>query len=269
MTALRLIISVSFVAILAYGCGKGGTTKPTPCPTTMKPTPCPTTIKPTSRRSPRDVKKHSGEFVYERSDPRVRVALLAPHDSSSGMFSVEYADGTSYQTGWFDLHPNKEDPASIHVVPESGPGRDAHNAWLAGIRTACPDAHITERDFESFVVDGDGNAQAVFEGVRILLDQIKSDGTYTLQLACKYSETFPFTFKVVGMGLGKAYKVTAIKGSISTLDELVSDLKEVCFSLPDEYYSISKWDTVRFASPDAMFITGNYISDRVYRISDD
>ncbi|KAF4684197.1 hypothetical protein FOZ60_008141 [Perkinsus olseni] len=116
--ALRLIIFVSFVAVLANGCGKGDTTNPTPCPTTMKPTPCPTTtIRSTSGYPVRYVNKHSGKFAYKRSQPAyARVAFLAPYDTSLGMFSVEYADGTSYQTGWFDLHPNKEDPASIHAV---------------------------------------------------------------------------------------------------------------------------------------------------------
>ncbi|KAF4707792.1 hypothetical protein FOZ63_026090 [Perkinsus olseni] len=246
MTALHHIISVSFVAVPAYGCGKGDTTKPKPCPTTMKPTPCPTTmkptpcpttmkptpcattIKPTSTPSPRDVKKLSGEFVYERSRPArtlVRVAFLVPYDSSSGMFSVEYADGTAYQTAWFDLHPNTEDPASIH--PASG--RDAHNAWLAGIRTACPDGErgdITERDFESFVVDGDGNAQAVFEG----------------------------------MGLGKAYRLTPWERG-ETLHDVVSGLKGKCPDLPEEYFSVEKWETVRFASRSELFVTGDYVLD--------
>ncbi|KAF4653629.1 hypothetical protein FOZ61_008860, partial [Perkinsus olseni] len=136
--ALRLIISVYLVAVLAYGCGKGGTTKPTRCPTTVR---------------PRGIKKSSDEFVYERFF--FRIVLLADHDTGLGMFSMECGDATPYQTDWFDLHPNIDDPASIHVVPESGPGRDAHDAWLAGVRGACPSAEFPESDLESFVVDAD------------------------------------------------------------------------------------------------------------------
>ncbi|KAF4694513.1 hypothetical protein FOZ63_021322 [Perkinsus olseni] len=297
MMAFRLIVFVSSL-VLANGCGKGD---PTPCPTTIKPTPCPTT-------PPRDVKKHYGEFVYELSHPtRVRFTFLATHEVRPedymriyrsvhvGMFSIECGDGTPYQTPWFDLHPNAEDPASINAVPASGFARELYNARLAGVRAACPDARIEEGDFESFEVDEDGNAHTLFEGARILLNRIwlpyirraefvtdpvnlpkvsmhiwVDPNTIIILFTCNNTMSNDLWFRLEGMGLGKAYKLKLKWPGMfpghpqNTFDDLINELKQSCPNLPDEYYSVKRWDTVRFA-PDSIFFTGNYITDRAYR----
>ncbi|KAF4711340.1 hypothetical protein FOZ63_007425 [Perkinsus olseni] len=279
--ALRLMILVSFAVVLANGSGKSRTTGPTPCPTTMKPPPCPTTMKPPLCPA---TMRHVDEFVYHHFFSRV--TFLADHDTGLGMIFVECSAKTPYQSGWFRLQPDAKNPASIHVVPPSGPGREAHDAWLAGARAACPADTYDQDDFESFVLNEDGDVYAgfvldrrwlpyvsgIFEtgrgnsqevGMNI---QVLDDGLCDVTLTCRNTRTSAYHFKLVGTGIGQGYEVTETM-DMHTLDGLVKNLKEKCPDLPEEYYAVKKWNTVRFASPDAIFVTGNYITDRAYRTS--
>ncbi|KAF4680646.1 hypothetical protein FOZ63_007604 [Perkinsus olseni] len=265
--ALRLMILVSFIVVLANGCGKGRTTKATPCPTTTKPSPRPTTTKPSpcpTIINPPGTKKHVDVFVYEHF--LTEITFLADHDTGLGMIFIECGASNPYQSAWFTLQPDISDPASIHVVPESGPGRKAHDAWLAGARAACPLSTYDQDDLESFVVDENGNAYAGFLLRRRWLPYVPG----LFKTGSGNSQEVGMNIRVLEdgschMALSCSYKVTAT--DTHTLDDLVTNLKENCSNLPEEYYAVTKWNTVRFASPDAIFVTGNYITDRAYRTS--
>ncbi|KAF4654583.1 hypothetical protein FOZ61_008177 [Perkinsus olseni] len=251
--ALRLMILLSFIVVLANGSGRSRTTGSTPCPTTMKPSLCPATM------------RHVDEFVYQHLFSRV--TFLVDHGTGLGMIFVQCPTITPYQSGWFRLQPDAKKPASIHVVPPSGPGREAHDAWLAGARAACPADTYDQDHFEAFVLNDDGDADAGFVLHRRWLPYVP--GVF---------ETGPGNSQKVGMNirvlddgfcdvtLTCSYEVTETT-STHTLGQLVTELKKVCPDLPEEYDAVTRWNTVRFASPDAIFVTGNYITDRLYRKS--
>ncbi|KAF4651326.1 hypothetical protein FOZ61_010571 [Perkinsus olseni] len=215
--------------------------------------------------NPPGTKKHVDVFVYEHF--LTEITFLADHDTGLGMIFIECSASNPYQSAWFRLQPDIRDPASIHVVPPSGPGREAHDAWLAGARAACPLSTYDQDDLESFVVDENGNADAGFVLHRRWLPYVP--GVF---------ETGPGNSQEVGMNirvlddgfcdvtLTCSYEVTETT-STHTLGQLVTELKKVCPDLPEDYDAVTRWNTVRFASPDAIFVTGNYITDRAYRTS--
>ncbi|KAF4652564.1 hypothetical protein FOZ61_009587 [Perkinsus olseni] len=209
------------------------------------------------------IKKHVDVFVYESF--LTEITFLADHDSGFGMISIECSASNPYQSTWFRLQPDAKNPASIHAVPPSGPGREAHDAWLAGARAACPLSTFDQDDFESFVVDENGNAHAGFVLHRRWVPYVP--GVFKVRPGSLHGLDM-FTH-VSAEGLCQVvltcYKVMAT--DTYTLDRLVTDLKKNCPNLPEEYYAVTKWNTMRFDSPDAVFLTGNYITDRAYRTS--
>ncbi|KAF4684198.1 hypothetical protein FOZ60_008142 [Perkinsus olseni] len=96
-----------------------------------------------------------------------------------------------------------------------------------------------------------------------MLLRVNSDGSSLLQLSCNNEFPYARRLKLAGMGLGKAYRLTPGEEG-ETLHDVVSGLKEKCPDLPEEYLSVEKWETVRFASRSELFVTGNYVLDRAW-----
>ncbi|KAF4683155.1 hypothetical protein FOZ60_009537 [Perkinsus olseni] len=278
---LHLIAFISFIVIVAHGgCKNRGTLKPTtPCPTLVVPTLVgPTTVGLTTAVGTTlnpsvSMYEHAVKFVYNTSglNPVKIVFLFA--DTGIAMFSVECETGTPYQTNWFEAPPRIKD----------------HLRWIAGAKAACPQAGIVSSDFTGFRIDFQGRMATSFGGKEIFLERVwhslipgmyssepnsaskmhynvNIDGTVGVKLDCKGGGDTGFKkYKLVGTGIGKPYKLSAMKDG-DTWDDLINDLKAVCPDQRSRLFPGHEYPTVGFATF-ATFVFAAGRSDRLFKES--
>ncbi|KAF4680718.1 hypothetical protein FOZ60_013034 [Perkinsus olseni] len=258
---LHLIAFISFIVIVAHGgCKSRGTPKPTtPCPTLVVPTLVgPTTVGLTTAVGTTlnpsvSMYEHAVKFVYKTSglNPVKIVFLFA--DTGIAMFSD-------------------------------------HLRWIAGAKAACPQAGIAASDFTGFRIDFQDRMATSFGGKEIFLERVwhslipgmysseansaskmhynvNIDGTVGVKLGCKDGGHTGFKkYKLVGTGIGKPYKLSAMKDG-DTWDDLINDLKAVC---PDQWSRLfpgHEYPTVGFATSKGVYVFAAGRSDRLFKES--
>ncbi|KAF4721928.1 hypothetical protein FOZ63_027392 [Perkinsus olseni] len=265
---LHLITFISFIVIVAHGgCKNRGTSKPTtPCPTLVVPTfvgpttvgPTtvgPTTVVGTTLNPSVSMYEHAVKFVYQTSGLNPVQIVFLFTDTGNAMFSME-----------------------------------DHLRWIAGAKAACPQAGIAASDFTGFRVDVQGRMATSFGGKKIFLERVwhslfpgmyssepnsaskmhynvNIDGTVGVKLDCKGGGDTGFKkYKLVGTGIGRPYKLSAMKDG-DTWDDLFNDLKMVC---PDQWSRLfpgHEYPTVGFATFKDIYVFAAGRSDRLFKES--
>ncbi|KAF4716622.1 hypothetical protein FOZ62_004487, partial [Perkinsus olseni] len=107
----------------------------------------------------------------------------------------------------------------------------------------------------------DSNELAEF-GVKMHYN-ISSDGTIAVKLVCKDGGDTGFKkYRLVGTGIGKPYMIKPIDGG-DTLDDLVDSLN--CPALSGQEVLAETYQTVGFASENAIYVAGNFLYDSLHR----
>ncbi|KAF4699054.1 hypothetical protein FOZ63_000629, partial [Perkinsus olseni] len=202
--------------------------------------------------------EHAVRFVYQTTGPNPMRMIFLATDTGLTMFSVECGTGIPYQTNWIKLPFGFGD----------------HRRWIAGAKAACPQAGIAASDFTGFRVDVQGRMATSFgmyssepKSASKMHYNVNIDGTVGVKLGCKDGGDTGFKkYKLVGMGIGKPYKLSAMKDG-DTWADLNSRLKVVC---PDQWrrlFSGGEDQTVRFATSYEIYIVSANSVDRLRRAS--
>ncbi|KAF4680719.1 hypothetical protein FOZ60_013035 [Perkinsus olseni] len=294
---LPVIAFISSIAVVAHGiCKVKSTPTTTPCPTTVGPalvgttTLVPQAAVGTTLKPSVSIHKYPGKYVYRATGPGLAEVVFLVNEAGFGMLSVDCKseDRDPYQTGWFELNPS-EDHDNIHYV-ESWPETVAHGAWLAGVERACPLLSVVQEDLATIGVTGQGNVEAYIADESRILERVweplspgtyssihsdeklvekhykvNTDGTVGVKLGCVDGGDTGFKkYKLVGAGIGKPYKLSAMKDG-DTLDDLVDSLTGACPKLSARYFNTARYEDVCFAGKDVIFAGGDYVTERLFK----